>query len=94
MVINKGTTSSRGTKMNGSFFKIAICVLVTLFMVFSPMALSIKATPSGLAYAQNDDDQGQDYDGDRHSSSPEPATWLLLGSALGGAALYRKIRKK
>ena len=87
--------------MNGSFFKIAICVLVTLFMVFSPMALTIKATPSGLAYAQNDDDQGQDYgdqgqdyDGDRHSSAPEPATWLLLGSALGGAALYRKIRKK
>jgi hypothetical protein len=24
----------------------------------------------------------------------EPATWLLLGSGLGGLALYRKLRKK
>ena len=80
-----------------------MCALLTLFMVFGPMSLTITATPSGLAYAQNDNDQGQDnndqgqnYDGGgrRHSSSPEPATWLLIASGAGGLILFRKKFKK
>ena len=69
------------------------------------MSLTITATPSGLAYAQPPPGQiGQPGPlppghrgpppGQRHSSSPEPTTWLLLATGAGGLILFRKKFKK
>lgn len=85
--------------MNGSCLKILICALFALFMVCGPMSLTMTATPSGLAYAQPPPGQrpppgNRPPPGQRHSSSPEPATWLLMATGAGGLALLRKKFKK
>ena len=91
--------------MGSSYLKILIFAVLALFMVFGPMSLTITATPSGLAYAQppghggTPPGQGGTPPGhggtppgqqQRHSSSPEPATWLLIGSGVAGLVLLRK----
>ena len=81
--------------MGSSYLKILIFAVLALFMVFGPMSLTITATPSGLAYAQPPPGQrpppeNRPPPGQRHSSSPEPATWLLIGSGVAGLVLLRK----
>ena len=83
--------------MGSSYLKILIFAVLALFMVFGPMSLTITATPSGLAYAQPPGQGGTPpgHGGtppgqQRHSSSPEPATWLLIGSGVAGLVLLRK----
>jgi len=93
--------------MNRAKLRIIVCLAASLFMLLALPSLTNFTSKSAYAMGwkppppdPGQDDGGRGYrgrgdrGGGRHSSSPEPATWLLIGSGLGGLALYRKIRKK
>jgi hypothetical protein len=84
--------------MRGSFFKIIMFVLLTFCFLFSPMFLALSS--NGVAHAKRPagippgPPPGISPGPPPHAHSPEPATWLLIGSGAAGLVLLRKKLKK
>ena len=85
--------------MRKTKLRIIVCLAISLFMLLAVPCLTSLTIDSAYALGRRPPlpppgDDGGDDGGGRHGAAPEPATWLLIGSGLGGVALYRKIRKK
>ena len=79
-----------------SLFMLLAVPSLTNFTIESAYAMGWQPPPPDPAPdpGQGDRDQGDrgrgGRGGGRHSSSPEPATWILIATGAGGLVLLRK----
>ena len=81
--------------MRGPFFRILMFVLLTFCFLLSPMFLALSS--NGVAHAKKPyvyKEKPKEKEKPPHAHSPEPATWLLIGSGVAGLVLLRKKLKK
>ena len=86
--------------MSREKLKIVICLAAALCLLLAPIFLVVNS--NGVAHAKKPPGQigkpGKPSPGHigppPHASSPEPATWLLIGSGAAGLVLLRKKLKK
>ena len=78
-----------------------LCLAISLFMLLAVPSLTNFTIESAYAMGWQppppdpEPDPGREgRGGGRHSSAPEPATWLLIATGAGGLALLRKKSKK
>ena len=78
-----------------SLFMLLAVPSLTNFTIESAYAMGWQPPPPDPAPDPGQGDRGRGgRGGGRHSSSPEPATWILIATGAGGLALLRKKSKK